>query len=117
MKNLGAVGSPSTAAQEDVAQFYVVNSHELPNRTMRAIAESEGLALVEQARLFAMLNMAAADSLINCWNAKAFWSFWRPITAIRKGDNDRNAGPSAIRPGRRSSPPRRTPITFPGTTA
>jgi hypothetical protein len=37
--------------------------------------------LVEQARLFAMLNMAAADSLINCWSDKAFFSFWRPITA------------------------------------
>ena len=90
VKNLGAVGSPRTPRQEAVAQFYVVNSHELPNRTMRTIAEDEGLTLVEQARLFAMLNIAAADSLINCWNDKAFFSFWRPITAIREGANDDN---------------------------
>ena len=57
---------------------------------MRTIAEDEGLTLVEQARLFAMLNMAAADSLINCWNDKAFFHFWRPITAISEGDNDGN---------------------------
>ena len=60
------------------------------NRTFRTVAASEGLTLVEQARLFAMLNLAGADALINCWNDKAHWSFWRPITAIREGDKDGN---------------------------
>jgi hypothetical protein len=45
---------------------------------------------VEQARLFAMATMGGADSLINTWDDKAFWSFWRPITAIRRGDEDGN---------------------------
>ena len=36
--------------------------------------------------------------MINCWDDKAFWSFWRPITAIREGDadgNDKTAGDPA----------------------
>ena len=34
---------------------------EMFNRTFRVIAEDRGLSLVEEARLFAMLNMATAD--------------------------------------------------------
>ena len=67
-----------------------VNSVELFNRTFRTVAEAEGLTLAEEARLFAMVNVAAADSLINCWDDKAYWHFWRPITAIHEGDNDGN---------------------------
>ena len=37
-----------------------------------------------------MLDMAGADALIGCWDDKAFWSFWRPVTAIQQGDNDGN---------------------------
>ena len=28
--------------------------------------------------------------MITCWNEKAYWNFWRPITAIREGNNDGN---------------------------
>jgi hypothetical protein len=54
------------------------------------IAEGEELTLAKQARLFATLNLATADALINCWDDKAHWSFWRPITAIRLGNDDGN---------------------------
>ncbi len=37
-----------------------------------------------------MLNLAAADALISCWNDKSFWHFWRPLTAIQNGDDDTN---------------------------
>ena len=46
--------------------------------------------MVEEARLFGMLNLATADTLINCWSDKDHFSFWRPITAIREGDDDGN---------------------------
>ncbi len=92
VKELGGPteGSSRTPEQEAVAQFYTVHGVELFNRTFRVIAEAEGLTLVEEARFFAMLNIAGADSLINCWDDKAWWSFWRRITAIREGDNDTN---------------------------
>jgi hypothetical protein len=82
--------SSRTEVQTALARFYTVNPVELFNRTFRVIAEDRGLALVEEARLFAVLNLAGADGLISCWNEKAFWSFWRPITAIHEGDNDGN---------------------------
>ena len=90
VKGLGALVSPRTEEQTALAQFYTVNPVELFNRTFRVISEDQGLTLAEEARLFAMLNVAAADSLINCFDDKAFWNFWRPITAIHEGDNDGN---------------------------
>ncbi len=35
--------------------------------------------------------MAAADAIITAWDNKKFWNFWRPITAIQKGDDDGNS--------------------------
>lgn len=85
-----AGGTPRNAAQEAVAQFYNVHAVELFNRTFRTVATTESLSLTEQARLFAMLNTATADSLITCWEDKAHWNFWRPIAAIQQGDADGN---------------------------
>lgn len=92
VKRLGgpSEGSQRTAAQEAVARFFTVNPLEMYNRAFRALAEERQLSTAEQARLFAMLNMAGADALINCFNDKAHWNFWRPITAIRNADLDGN---------------------------
>ena len=38
----------------------------------------------DSARLFAMLDLSAADAIINTWNDKYHYNFWRPITAIRQ---------------------------------
>ena len=57
--------SPRTEEQTALARFYTVNPVELFNRTFRVIAEDRGLTLVEQARLFAMLNLAGADGFIS----------------------------------------------------
>ena len=35
---------------------------------------------------------ALADAQIACWESKYFYNFWRPITAIRLGDQDGNEG-------------------------
>jgi hypothetical protein len=90
VKDLGALGSPRTPEQIAVTQVYSAHPPELFNRTFRAISAAEGLTLAEEARLFAMLNLAAADSVINCFDDKGFWNFWRPVTAIHEGDNDGN---------------------------
>ena len=90
VKDLGAAGSPRTPEQNVVVQLYTANPIELFNRTFRVVSEAQGLTLAEEARLFAMLNVATADSVISCFNDKAFWNFWRPITAIREGDDDGN---------------------------
>jgi hypothetical protein len=48
------------------------------------------LSLAENARLFALLNMGIANTFINDWDAKFTYNFWRPVTAIRNGDQDGN---------------------------
>ena len=121
VKDLGADGQSRKDKQTAVARFYIVHPIELFNRTFRVIAEDRGLSLVEEARLFAMLNIARADTLINCWSDKELFGFWRPITAIHEGDNDGNRRTDGDTDGRRSSPRRparrRIQTTLPGTTA
>jgi hypothetical protein len=91
VKLLGsATNSRRNAEQEAVAQFFSVNPVELYNRAFRNVAEERGLSTSEQARLFAMTSLAGADALINCFDDKEFWSFWRPVTAIQEGNNDGN---------------------------
>ena len=89
-----------------VAQFHNLNPVELLNRTFRTLAVEKKLTLVEQARLFAMLSMTNADSLITCWADKGHWSFWRPNTAIRRRIATATRTPPPTRRGRRCSRPR-----------
>jgi membrane-associated phospholipid phosphatase len=44
----------------------------------------------ENARLFALLNIAMADAAICAWDAKYTFHFWRPVTAIRNAETDGN---------------------------
>ena len=44
------------------------------------------LDLVDCARLFALVSLAASDAFIAVFDAKYHYNFWRPITAIRNAD-------------------------------
>lgn len=91
VKSLGALnGSSRTDEQTALAFFYTDHAVAMWNRTFRVIAGQQGLSESDEARLFGMLNLAGADSLIGFWDSKAYWSFWRPITAIRQADIDGN---------------------------
>ena len=46
---------------------------------------------MDNARLFALLDISLADAGIAAWDAKYQYDFWRPITAIQKADTDGNA--------------------------
>src|SRR5918995_7375244 len=89
VKELGSLTSTRRNADQTTAAIFWQDSGPLIwNRVYRALALSEKLDTVKSARLFAMTNMAAADGSIGCWNDKAYWSFWRPITAIREAASD-----------------------------
>jgi hypothetical protein len=91
VKELGSLTSTSrTADQTAAAIFWQDSGPAIWNRVYRALATSRGLDIADSARLFAMTNLAAADGSIGCWNDKAYWSFWRPITAIREAASDGN---------------------------
>src|SRR5262249_194456 len=61
------------------------------NKIAEGVAQAQGLSLVEDARLFVLLNISTADALIACWDAKYAYNFWRPVTAIHfSGDSALN---------------------------
>ncbi len=95
VKRLGGNGTTTpterTAEQHAAAQFFSVNPIAIYSVMLRGLAQEKDLSSAEQARLFAMVNVAYADAAINCWDDKVFWSNWRPITAIRLGDSDGNS--------------------------
>jgi PAP2 superfamily len=96
VKELGSLTSTKrTADQTAAAIFWQDSGPAIWNRVYRALATSNGLDIDDSARLFAMTNLAAADGSIGCWNDKAYWSFWRPITAIREAASDGNPATEA----------------------
>jgi len=100
VKELGSATS-ATRTPDQTAMAHFWNNSPAPgspghlNLLARIVAEQEGNTLEENARLFASLNIAIADALITCWDAKYTYSFWRPFTGIREGANDGNADTTA----------------------
>lgn len=91
-----AVGSVRSAEQEHIALFWADGAGtETPpghwNTIAQDVARRAGNTVVQNARLFALLNLAMADAAIYAWDAKYFFNSWRPLTAIRNGDDDGNA--------------------------
>jgi hypothetical protein len=84
-----------TADQTLAARYWAENPPATWSRIFRILSAQEGLSIVENARLYAMLYTSAADALISIWDAKAHFSFWRPITAIREADTDGNPATEA----------------------
>jgi len=88
VKALGAaVGSTRTDEQSQIALFWADGAGtETPpghwNSIAQIIAAGQGNTLEENARLFALLNIAMADAAICAWDAKYTFHFWRPVTAI-----------------------------------
>jgi hypothetical protein len=62
----------------------------LYNQITRTIATLKGNTMVENARLFALVNLAMADAGIACWETKYFYSLWRPMLGIRQADSTGN---------------------------
>lgn len=92
VKSVGALASTTrTQAQTDAARYWgVTNGVATWSALYRDIAARYGTSLAANARMFAMLYLAAADTAITVWTDKAKYSFWRPITAIREADSDGN---------------------------
>ena len=89
VKELGALNSTTrTADQTAAAVFWQFGN--IWNPLMRDLATRHNLDTADQARLYGMVNLAAADAAIACWTDKYHWMFWRPRSAIREADTDGN---------------------------
>ena len=79
-----------TPEQTEVARFWAENTAIQWPRTQRALAVEKGLSLAETARILALAQVAAADALLACFDAKYHYLFWRPVHAIQRADTDGN---------------------------
>ena len=65
----------------------------LYNQIVRRIAIARNNTPAQNARLFALVNVAMADAGILAWDWKYCYDFWRPVVAIR--EHDLSMGPDA----------------------
>jgi hypothetical protein len=87
IKSLGARQSAARSAEQtEVARFWTITGVPSWNPVVRSLVLSGRLSLVEEARLFALVNMAASDAFVAVFDAKYAHNFWRPVTAVRNGD-------------------------------
>src|SRR6266542_3926106 len=79
-----------TADQTLFSIFWNGNTAGFWNRTALQMAERYDLCLLDKAHLLALMNLAEADAVLCCWEAKYLYVLWRPITAIQNADLDPN---------------------------
>jgi hypothetical protein len=89
---IGSVNSRSRPqGRTDVARFFAAASAVYAwNSAAQQVAEARRLSLAQNARAFALLNMAISDGLVASMETKYHYLFWRPVTAIRAGHADDN---------------------------
>ncbi len=102
VKALGRkTGSTRTDDQTALAPFWESNASVHWNQAANQIARAQSLSMTESARLFAVLNIAMADTVSTIWSAKRFYGAiategtWRPVTAIAMADADGNPDTAA----------------------
>ena len=77
------VAGDSLTANQTTARFWNGNTALYWNRIASQVSRERNLSLVENARLFGVLNVAMADAAIACWDTKYRFQLWRPVTAIQ----------------------------------
>lgn len=87
----GALGTGErTPEQTDQGYFWAGNFGVMLNSLVRELSNQHVDNIADSSRLFALTSMSQADSIIAVWNDKAYYVYWRPITAIHNGDLDGN---------------------------
>jgi hypothetical protein len=95
VQSIGRVDSTTrTQFQRETALFHSEQTYFQFNRTLRELAVARGLDLRESARMLGYVNVATADTMIACWEAKYHYYFWRPNHAIQRADTDGNPATS-----------------------
>jgi hypothetical protein len=91
IKDIGsATSSTRTQDQTELARFWISTAPQIWNPAARQVAIAQGTTLSQNARGFALLNLAGADAFIASWDAKFAYNQWRPVTAIRAADTAGN---------------------------
>lgn len=101
VKALGSATSTTrTADQTQVARLWAnINTPTTVwfvwNNVARTVAIQRDNTTAENARLFALLNISMHDALQTTMSSKFVHGLWRPVTAIRRADEDGNPDTAA----------------------
>jgi PAP2 superfamily len=96
IKDIGSLfSSTRTPDQTEIGYFWADSGPVMWQSALRDISRSYLHDIGTTARMYALADTALADAQIACWDSKYFYNFWRPITAIRLGDQDGNTGTDA----------------------
>jgi hypothetical protein len=91
IKEIGVSNSSvRTDEQTQIALFWRASPTAIWNPVLTQVLAARNLDLSATARAFALLYIAASDASVACWDAKYFYNFWRPFSAIRGGASDGN---------------------------
>ncbi len=99
VKDLGArISNTRTADQTEAAWFWANDrdgTSKPPGQLVdisKAVAADRGTTMSQNARMFALINMAMGDACIAAWDCKYLTScdLWRPTDAVRETQNDGN---------------------------
>ena len=91
IKAVGAKNSTTrTQAQTDIARFWETTAPTIYYPVVRSVTNAPGREVTQNARLIAVTAQAIDDAMIAVFDAKYYYNFWRPVTAIRNGDIDGN---------------------------
>lgn len=66
----------------------------LYNQIVRTISIDRGTSEADNAKLFALVNVAMADAGILAWAEKYKYNLWRPVLGVR--EHDKSMGPSGV---------------------
>ena len=84
VKALGIADSTAaTPGEKLIGRFWNGAIQNYWNEIAQTATLRQGLTTANSARLFALLNLSLADSVIAFYDAKYTYNFWRPVTAIR----------------------------------
>lgn len=91
VKDVGEQFTPlRSSEQSTIARFWYEGSHRGWSRIARNLAVARSLDAWDTARLLALVHAVTADGFVAGFNAKYYFNFWRPVTAIREASTDRN---------------------------
>jgi PAP2 superfamily len=91
LKDYGGKTSPKrTDQQTETARFWLMTGPQAYHPFVRQLATAKQMSIEDSARFMALVAIGLNYALIAVFDAKYYYNFWRPITAIRNGDIDGN---------------------------
>jgi hypothetical protein len=91
VQSLGIAGSATATPDEALTgRFWNGAIQNYWNEIAQTASLDRHLTTAQTARLFALLNLSVADSVIAFYDAKYTYNRWRPVTAIRAAGTDDN---------------------------